>query len=359
MNLNLNDKQQHKITQAILNWFDQNGRKGLPWQSPPKGNEAYATWVSEIMLQQTQVKTVIPYYVKFMDRFPDIETLSNASLDEVLHHWSGLGYYARARNLHKAAHIISNQYGGKMPNNYDHIVALPGIGKSTAGAIMAFVFKQHYPILDGNVKRVLTRLMAIKGFPAEKAIETRLWSLAHQLTPVKRVEHYTQAIMDLGATTCTRSKPKCDQCPLDKHCQANLQNAQHLYPSKKPKKASPTKTTQMWLLQNADRQILLHKRPPTGVWGGLWTPPEAPDCKALQQKIGFDTTLLEWRKLPVVTHKFSHFCLHITPYIAQITDSQINLLKIQDSDMLTWYNSEVKKQLGLPAPVLNLIQKTL
>ncbi len=250
--------------QNILTWFDQHGRKDLPWQ---KDISPYRVWLSEIMLQQTQVTTVIPYFNAFIEKFPDINTLANAPLDEVLHLWSGLGYYARARNLHKTAQLIAEL--GYFPDSLEALNKLPGIGLSTAGAILSIAFNKSHPILDGNVKRVLTRFKAVSGWSGDSGVNKQLWAISAQLTPKQRVADYTQAIMDLGATLCTRNKPKCDACPIKSFCIAKLTDTVALFPAPKPTKFIPTKKLTLLLLRNIDHSILLEKRPPTGIWGGL------------------------------------------------------------------------------------------
>lgn len=248
------------FSKVLLKWYDQFGRKDLPWQ---KDRNAYRVWVSEIMLQQTQVKTVIPYFEKFIHSFPDVLSLANAHEDAVLHHWSGLGYYARARNLHKAAQQVRDVHNGQFPLVFDDVLALPGIGRSTAGAILAQAEGQKRAILDGNVKRVLARFYTVHGWTGQLKIQQQLWQLAEQLTPEKRLADYTQAIMDLGATLCTRSKPGCLQCPLQSECEAYATDQVKLLPTPKPKKTLPVKTVRMLLLRNTEEQILLEKRPPT------------------------------------------------------------------------------------------------
>ncbi|MGZ4978382.1 MAG: A/G-specific adenine glycosylase, partial [Methylobacter sp.] len=245
--------------QNILAWFDQYGRKDLPWQ---KDLTPYRVWLSETMLQQTQVATVIPYFNTFIAKFPDIASLANAPVDEVLHLWSGLGYYARARNLHKTAQLIAER--GRFPDTPDELIALPGIGLSTAGAILSIAFNKSHPILDGNVKRVLTRFRAVSGWPGNSAVNKELWAISARLTPIDRVADYTQAMMDLGATLCTRSKPACAACPLNADCLAGLAGNSSAFPTPKPAKTLPVKQLTFLLLSDADNRILLEKRPPTG-----------------------------------------------------------------------------------------------
>ena len=335
----------------LLDWFDQHGRHDLPWQHP---RTAYRVWISEIMLQQTQVSTVIPYFERFMQAFPDIMALANASNDAVLHQWTGLGYYARARNLHRAAQILRDDFAGTFPTEFDKVLALPGIGRSTAGAILAQAYELCFPILDGNVKRVLTRLHAIAGWPGEKRVEQQLWDLASAYTPPLRIADYTQAIMDLGATVCTRNNPDCLHCPFNNDCVAHQHATVNAYPTPKPKKTIPVRETCMLLLSDARQHILLEKRPPAGIWGGLWSFPEcAPDeniadwCKNhLQLHIEHAEALSPLR------HTFSHFHLDITPILVRATP-----VGIMDSEKYIWYNTHQPDPRGLPAPVKTLLEQ--
>ncbi|GAM67417.1 A/G-specific adenine glycosylase [Vibrio sp. JCM 19236] len=251
------------FAQQILTWYHQYGRKHLPWQ---QNKTAYKVWLSEIMLQQTQVATVIPYFERFLEEFPDIVSLADADIDQVLHLWTGLGYYARARNLHKAAQMVRDEHNGEFPTEFEDVLALPGVGRSTAGAILSSVYNQPHAILDGNVKRVLARANAIEGWPGKKTVENQLWEIAEQHTPSTEVEHYNQAMMDMGAMLCTRSKPKCTLCPVEKLCVANKQSNPLDYPGKKPKKEKPTKQT-TFLIFHCKGQVWLEKRPPAGIWG--------------------------------------------------------------------------------------------
>ncbi|QCU90963.1 A/G-specific adenine glycosylase [Thiomicrorhabdus sediminis] len=303
--------QANEFSANLLAWFDQFGRHDLPWQ---KAINPYRVWVSEIMLQQTQVVTVIPYYQKFMQRFPTIADLAQADQEEVLAHWAGLGYYARGRNLHKSAQWIVEQYQGEFPTEFEQIVALPGIGRSTAGAILSIALGQRFAILDGNVKRVLSRFFAIDGWPGERRIEQAMWQLADKLTPERRFDDYTQAIMDLGATLCKRSKPDCQACPVAKHCKAYELDKVSDYPYRKPQKSKPSKQACMLVFVNEQQQLLLEKRPQNGIWGGLWSLPEFESEFALQEflqsrGLGFES-LVEW---PNLKHSFSHYHLQIRP----------------------------------------------
>ena len=340
-----------EFSQQVLAWFDHSGRKDLPWQQNPT---PYRVWVSEIMLQQTQVTTVIPYFQRFMQRLPSVNDLANAELDEVLHLWSGLGYYARGRNLHRAAGIVRDQYGGEMPLELAQLQALPGIGRSTAGAILALSANQCQPILDGNVKRVLARLHKVEGWPGEAKVAKRLWALAEYYTPHERVADYTQAMMDLGATLCTRSRPGCAVCPLQASCLAHLHNCQKNYPTPKPRRQLPVKSTRMLMLQTNAGEVLLEKRPPTGVWGGLWGFPECSSevdikqwCEAQWQLQVID--IQNWAEL---RHTFSHFHLDITPVRVTVMPSQS---LIMEAERFVWYNIAQPDERGLAAPVRQLL----
>ena len=340
---------------AILDWFEQHGRKTLPWQ---QDKSAYRVWISEIMLQQTQVATVIPYYQRFMLQFPDVVALANAPQDEVLHLWSGLGYYARARNLHKAAQQVRDQHAGEFPQDFDAVLALPGIGRSTAGAILSLAYEQHHSILDGNVKRVLCRFYAIEGWPGQSAVHDALWSLAEKTTPEHRVADYNQAMMDMGATICTRSRPKCDICPIHSACQAHQSDSATLFPHKKPKKVLPVRKSNMLLLQNAQQEVLLIQRPPSGIWGGLWGFPELPEGEDAvswcQERLGLKPgELNHWR---VVRHTFSHFHLDIQPIRATVDN---HTARVMEPNATVWYNSAKPDARGLAAPVQRLLEKLI
>jgi A/G-specific adenine glycosylase len=336
------------FSQKVLTWFDLNGRKNLPWQL---SKTPYTVWVSEIMLQQTQVKTVIPYYQRFMQRFPDVLSLANAEQDEVLHHWTGLGYYARARNLQKAAQIIRDEYSGKFPEQLLQLVALPGIGRSTAGAILSLACDQHHSILDGNVKRVLARYFAVEGWPGNKRVETELWQYADDLTPKNRTGDYTQAMMDMGATLCTRSKPSCDSCPLQSTCLAFVQGRQAELPHKKPKKTIPVKSTFM-LIPMWQQQLLIYKRPSSGLWGGLWGFHEVEQEEDIIQRassLGFDH--IQPQSLNPFRHTFSHFHLDIQPVVLHLKQQPNNRV-MEDTQM--WYDLNQPQNVGLAAPTKKL-----
>jgi A/G-specific adenine glycosylase len=338
------------FSRALLDWFDVHGRKNLPWQQQPN---PYRVWVSEIMLQQTQVATVIPYYQRFMQRFPDVQALAAAPIDEVLHLWTGLGYYARARNLHKTAQRVVNEFQGNFPGSVDQLSELPGIGLSTAGAIVALGTRQRAVILDGNVKRVLTRMHCVEGWPDQPKVQQRLWALAEQHTPTERCADYTQAIMDLGATLCARSKPACGICPLHQHCAAFNQNRTGEFPNRKPSREIPVKSTYMLMYYDeAAKRVLLEQRPPQGIWGGLWSFPEseAPEQFALTSTFMTDTRAVQqWQTL---RHTFSHFHLDITPMLIPLTSGHVSVM---ENDRLRWYALQQPDAVGLAAPVKKLL----
>jgi A/G-specific adenine glycosylase len=341
------------LRRRLLAWFDRHGRKDLPWQ---RSRDPYRIWVSEIMLQQTQVSTVVPYYERFLKRFPDVQTLARAKLDSVLHHWTGLGYYARARNLKRAAEKIVSEHDGHFPRHIEAVAALPGIGRSTAGAILAFAFQQRHPILDGNVKRVLTRLHVIETPVLQRDTEKALWALAERYTPKTRVADYTQAIMDLGATLCRTRKPDCPACPLQQDCAAHARGQPERFPVRSARKPLPVKKVAMLMIRDACGQVLLTQRPPVGVWGGLWGFPEcAPDASATghcRATLGLRIkTETPW---PVRRHGFSHFHLHITPIPARLTGASQQVMECVPA---VWYNPEKPDTRGLAAPVKRLLQQ--
>ncbi len=333
----------------LIAWQRQHGRNDLPWQNT---RDPYRIWVSEIMLQQTQVTTVIPYYQRFLARFPDVAALAAAHEDAVLAHWSGLGYYSRARNLHRAAGIVATDHGGAFPQRLEQIVALPGIGRSTAAAIAAFAFGQRHAILDGNVKRVLARHGAVDGYPGDKAVEQRLWALAEQRLPLHDIEAYTQGLMDLGAAVCTRSRPRCDACPVSADCAALAQKRVEELPSPRPRKALPQRETTLLILL-AGRDVLLEKRPPSGIWGGLWSLPEAGagDDLAALVRARYGVAFAQERELPAVTHAFTHFRLHIRPRLL----SGIRPGHVAREPGLMWLSVEDALGAALPAPIRRLL----
>ncbi|MEX6314952.1 A/G-specific adenine glycosylase [Providencia manganoxydans] len=335
---------------AVLNWYHKYGRKTLPWQ---KEKTSYHVWLSEVMLQQTQVSTVIPYFEKFISRFPDVKALADAPLDEVLHLWTGLGYYARARNLHKAAKVIAEQFQGQFPTTFDDVVALPGVGRSTAGAILSLSQQQNYPILDGNVKRVLARCYAVDGWPGKKEVENRLWEISTNVTPNEGVEFFNQAMMDLGAMVCTRSKPKCELCPLNLGCVAYANHSWQNYPGKKTKQKIPEKTAWFLILQY-ENQVWLEQRPPSGIWGGLFAFPQFETQQLMNQWLtqsGIKHDVPE--QLIAFRHTFSHFHLDIIPVKVSIQA----FTSAMDEGKGLWYNLNLGATIGLAAPVESLLQQ--
>jgi len=335
---------------AVLAWYDRHGRKSLPWQ---QNITPYRVWVSEIMLQQTQVATVLGYYERFMSALPTVEALAAAPEDEVLHLWTGLGYYSRARNLHRTAKLVVAEHAGAFPRSVEALAELPGIGRSTAGAIASIAMGLHAPILDGNVKRVLARYFAENSYPGEPQAAKRLWAAAERLTPQIRVGHYTQAMMDLGATLCTRTRPSCLLCPLESGCRAHLLGRETDYPIPKPRRELPQKRTLMPLLASRDGAILLYRRPSSGLWGGLWSLPELDDIEALDPFAARHALCLgERRALPGLTHTFSHFRLAIEPWLVTVESAAP---AVAEADWL-WYNLAAPPRLGLAAPVKKLLK---
>jgi A/G-specific adenine glycosylase len=342
-----------RFAAALLDWFDANGRKDLPWQRDPT---PYRVWVSEIMLQQTQVAAAIPYYRRFMERFPDVRTLAEARLDEVLHLWSGLGYYARARNLHRAAQAIVRERGGRFPESLDEVVRLPGVGRSTAGAILALSRGQRHAILDGNVKRVLARSFGITGYPGEPSVERTLWSIAEACTPGDRVADYTQAIMDLGATVCTRARPACLLCPVSVDCVARSSGQQAALPSPRPRARRPRREAWFVVATRGEHKVLLLRRPPSGVWGGLWGLPEFPTrAEAEQWCRAYLSAGASPARGEAIRHAFSHFELEMRPLVVRCMGRSGIL---QDDGRYRWYDVREPMKVGLPKPVATLIART-
>ncbi len=340
-----------RFAPALLAWFKRHGRHQLPWQV---NRTLYRVWVSEIMLQQTQVVTAIPYFERFLQRFPDVQTLAAASLDEVLYHWSGLGYYARARNLHRAAQCIGVESGGTFPKTREAWMALPGIGRSTAGAILALALDKRHAILDGNVKRVLARWFAVAGVTSTASVAEELWSLSEQVTPPRQAAQFTQAIMDLGATLCTRHRPQCERCPVAQGCQALALGQTTEFPSPKRTRVKPIRRV-FWLVIRARQGVLLMQRPERGVWGGLWSFPEFSDLIALREAAGRRISTVDevsLQALPELTHLFTHFELRIQPMVCDIRQQSVRGVKLPAE---CWYLSGREHKIGLAAPVAALI----
>ena len=355
------------FAQAVLTWYDKFGRKHLPWQ---QNKTLYGVWLSEVMLQQTQVATVIPYFERFVKTFPNLTALADAPLDEVLHLWTGLGYYARARNLHKAAQVMRDQYSGKFPTEFEQVLALPGVGRSTAGAILSSCLNAPYAILDGNVKRVLSRYFAVNGWPGEKKTEDRLWQLTGEVTPNAQVADFNQAMMDLGAMVCTRSKPKCSLCPLQSNCRANAEQNWQAYPGKKPKKVLPERDSYFLLLEK-DGKVALEQRENVGLWGGLYCFPQFADKQELLAYLA-SNGIQQYQEWAAFRHTFSHFHLDIYPIYARF-DDQTNPEDVDRSDwkkvaekqnqyqsallsaVKYWYDPQNPDPIGLATPVKNLL----
>ncbi|EAR10761.1 A/G-specific adenine glycosylase [Reinekea blandensis] len=338
---------------AVLAWYDRHGRKDLPWQT---GKTAYRVWLSEVMLQQTQVTTVIPYFQAFTERFPDVAALAEADIDEVLHLWTGLGYYARARNLHKAAKAVMDSFGGEFPADPEALETLPGVGRSTAAAIVSSVFDRRAAILDGNVKRVLSRFFALEEWPGSTAAQKQLWAWSEALTPQTRVADYNQVMMDLGALVCKRSRPACAECPLSEECLAHRHDLTSELPKSKPKKAKPVRTCFMVLQQSPEGQVLLQQRPASGIWGGLYSFPEFSDEGALEHYL--DSIAIEKQEhWTPFRHTFSHYHLDIAPIVVH---QQTAVPGVAESGHL-WFNphllDDAEQAIGLPAPVKQLLIK--
>ena len=334
-----------RFASALVEWQRRHGRKGLPWQA---SRDPYRVWLSEVMLQQTQVAAVIPYYERFLKRFPTVAALAAASEDEVLRLWSGLGYYARGRNLHAAAKLIA-QSG--FPKTSHEIAELPGVGRSTAAAIAAFAFGERAAILDGNVKRVLARHAGIAGFPGDRKVEAKLWQLAESLLPQKSIQTYTQALMDLGATLCTRSQPRCDACPLGRTCVARKKGLTGKLPAPRPKKAIPSRST-TWLVLRHAGQILLERRPSPGIWGGLWSFPEATGSNIAKncRDLGYEVSAM--RDLDAIEHGFTHYRLTIQPVLCDLKKMPLHA----ESPGRLWIDIAEAGAAATPAPVKKLLQ---
>lgn len=340
------------FSSQVLRWFQQYGRKHLPWQ---KNVTPYRVWVSEIMLQQTQVTTVIPYFERFMETFPTVQTLAEAPQDRVLNLWTGLGYYARARNLHKTAKIICTRSNGEFPKKVHELEELPGIGRSTAGAIRSLGYGEYAPILDGNVKRVLARHFAVAGWPGKTSVLKELWQLSEKLTPESNSGAYNQAMMDIGAMICTRSKPLCEQCPVSSTCLARAKSTIAQYPGKKPKKVKPVKTTHMLLFRHQGH-LLLEKRPQTGIWGGLWCFPQSEEEAEVSSVIS-QYGLTEHSRQPLrgFRHTFSHFHLDCYPLLIDVVPAETQLNENQH----LWVEPDTDKDLGFAAPTVKLMKQLM
>jgi A/G-specific adenine glycosylase len=337
----------------VVAWHRIHGRHDLPWQHPAS---PYRVWVSEIMLQQTQVATVVPYFERFVARFADVRALAQASLDDVLHLWSGLGYYARARNLHAAARRVCEAHGGELPESFDALRALPGIGRSTAGAILALARSERHAILDGNVRRVLARHRGIDGWPGSPRVERALWDAAERATPRTDVAAYTQAMMDLGATLCVRARPACARCPIAEDCIARREGRQHALPAPRPRRPVPVRSARMLIAIDGDGAVLLEQRPASGVWGGLWSFPELADGddpqEWLRRRIGCAARGCEtWTTF---RHTFTHFHLDIVPLVVRVDATPA---RVMEGASLLWYNERQPPAIGLAAPVRSLIAR--
>ena len=339
------------FSRDVIDWQKQHGRHALPWQ---KTRDAYRIWLSEIMLQQTQVAAVIPYYQRFLATFPTVQSLAAASSEQVMAHWSGLGYYSRARNLHKCAQTVAAQYGGAFPADPALLEQLPGIGRSTAAAISAFAYGTQAAILDGNVKRVFARVFGIEGFPGEKAVENAMWLRAVALLPATDVEAYTQGLMDLGATLCTRNRPACPRCPLAHRCVAHASGRTAELPVRKPKKKVPERQTTMLVIVAGD-QVLLEQRPDSGIWGGLLSLPEVQtqvdgviDIETAVASFGVPASV---ERLSMFSHGFTHFKLHVTPYRIELSSR----LQVAAQREHAWYPVNEMADAPLPAPIKKLL----
>lgn len=344
---------ENAVAPKLLDWFDTFGRHDLPWQ---KQKTAYRVWLSEIMLQQTQVKTVIDYFHRFIARFPNVKALATANINEVLQLWAGLGYYARARNLHRTAQIIHQDYHGRFPRTVTELEQFPGIGRSTAGAIVAIAFGIKATILDGNVKRVLSRILTLSGTPLDKTFNDTLWKVAENLTPSERVGDYTQAIMDLGATLCTRTKPRCTECPLQSLCSAYQLDRVADFPNAKIKKVRPERDVHLILLENSQQQILLHQRPDSGIWGGLWCLPEVAEKEAILpwcRQNRMPKTTLQYTFEPI-KHILTHFTLYLHVHYVSCNASQI---KSPHATIGAWHSRLELNTMGFPAPIQKLLKR--
>jgi len=349
--------QDTSFADALIDWQKQHGRHQLPWQGT---RDAYRIWLSEIMLQQTQVATVIPYYARFLDSFPDVAALAAAPTETVMAHWSGLGYYTRARNLHRCAQQVVSNYAGRFPSDPETLASLPGIGKSTAAAIAAFAFGARAAILDGNVKRVFCRVFGVEGFPGQAAVEKNLWQRAEAMLPAREIEAYTQGLMDLGATLCTRTRPACDRCPMQSRCIAHASGRTAELPARKPKKAIPEKSTVMLVVMH-EGEILMEQRPPEGIWGGLLSLPELNRLFSENSDVDLDEQLAlalssfgdidEIMMLSSFVHGFTHYRLSVMP--VQVTLRQRHVMAAQSD--YQWRALARISDAALPSPVRKLL----
>lgn len=343
-------KNSETFTANLLRWYKVHGRSDLPWKIE---HSPYHVWLSEIMLQQTQVTTVIEYYHRFIRTLPTLASLANAEEDVVMQLWAGLGYYSRARNLHKAAKILMSEYQGQFPEEQDKLEALPGIGRSTAAAIVAQSFNLPAVILDGNVKRVLTRLHCLEGYPESSQVKPLLWEIAAAYSPAdKRIADYTQAIMDLGATLCTRSSPNCSACPVSQTCKAFRTKSQNQYPTKKPKKTIPTQQANFLIITNTQQQIYLVKRPSPGIWGALWCLPQLETTDSIENWLEKNLKITSYKHtaLPLYKHTFSHYHLLLHPQL--ITSRKRSSCKTPSAG---WFYPEDALEYGLPAPIKKIL----
>ncbi len=340
----------------LLGWWDRHGRKHLPWQQE---RTPYRVWLSEVMLQQTQVTTATPYFLRFMERYPGVAQLAAAPLDDVLHLWAGLGYYARARNLHAAAKVVVERHGGVFPADLDGLQSLPGVGRSTAAAILSLAHDARHTILDGNVKRVLARWAGIEGYPGLPAVERQLWALAEACTPSSRNADYTQAVMDLGATLCTRSRPACALCPLQEDCVAKATGRQSLLPMGKPAAKIRRVRRVVAMVALSEAGVWLEQRPARGIWGGLWSLPEFADEEAAEAGHGFAAASVTGARCwPVIEHAFTHYDLELLPWVLPVDGNAVRT--VQDgASRGVWYNGAREARLGLPAPVERLVTAVL
>jgi A/G-specific adenine glycosylase len=339
-----------RFSARLLAWHGRHGRHDLPWQHP---RSAYRVWVSEIMLQQTRVATAVPYYLRFVAALPDIRALAAADADTVLALWSGLGYYSRARNLHRAAKLCAERHAGELPLDFDALVALPGIGRSTAGAILALAHGLPYPILDGNVRRVLCRHRGLYGWPGSTATQKALWQIAERALPKSRIASYTQALMDLGAMVCVPANPECMRCPLRGDCIAHSEDLVAILPERGRSKPLPERDTYAILARDSDGRVLLQRRPQVGVWASLWSLPEADSIASSHRWLRHHASVNAHEALPTIRHVFSHYRLRIHPLVWH--DARVKHA-IGDTDELRWLARDEFAAIALPAPIRKLLE---